>query len=284
MAVFSLQMMREKFAEALAQPLNEVHFAMPKPMAGSHACRQPEPCFILNYSGRKHAAWAGEGRIGEHRLGPGEAVVIPSGCWIEELWDEPHEMVSASLAANHIRVTYTGGEVAERTFPDPDVCYRTREGADKVLSALFDSLCLLEPESRAAISLLRSVCELVAERLDSEVEQQLSDDELLWQQLCDRIPYCFRRDVSRETMAEMLQIHPARFSRLVRKFAGCGVCDYIRNLRLNYAEELLMEKEVIPVEEIARQSGFNSASYFIWSFRQRHGVSPGHFRRQHLDL
>ena len=82
----------------------------------------------------------------------------------------------------------------------------------------------------------------------------------------------------------MLRIHPARLSRVVRKFAGTGVCDYIRDLRLGYAEELLMAREVMPIEEISRRCGFNSASYFISIFRQRYGVSPGSFRRGKVNL
>ncbi|MDR0931878.1 MAG: AraC family transcriptional regulator [Victivallales bacterium] len=284
MTIFSLQKTRKKFAEALSQGPNEVHFATPKPMAASRVGRRPEHSFILNYTGGKHAVWAENGRVNSHLMASGAAVIIPAGCWIEEHWDEPHESIAVTLAANYIQVAYIGKDFNERKFPDPDICYRTREGTDKVLSVLFDSLCMLKPRSRAAISLLRSICEIVEERLDLEIEQQLSDDELLWQRLCERILYCFSYDVSRETMAEMLQIHPARLSKLVRKFAGCGVCDFIRHFRLNYAEGLLMENEVISIEEIARRSGFNSDSYFIWSFRQRHGVSPGHFRRRHLEL
>ena len=127
-------------------------------------------------------------------------------------------------------LAYFGESAAE-----PEAWYRTREGAGPILEDLFRTLCTLSPESRGASPLLRSICELVFERLETEIEQELSEEEQLWQRIRIWLGRCFREDLSREAIAKMLRIHPARLSRVVRKFAGTGVCDYIRDLRLGYA-------------------------------------------------
>ncbi|WP_294505131.1 AraC family transcriptional regulator [uncultured Victivallis sp.] len=265
MMIFNLQLMREKFAEALERPRLEVLFIRPGTGEGEIPHRQQELCFALTGSGR--------------------AIVVPPGWRGRELLEREPGDVHLFLSEKNIVLAHFGepAEDGDET-PEPDVWYRTREGAGTLLEDLFRSLCRLESGSRAAQPLLRSICELIAERLENEVEQQLSGEEQLWIRIRDRIGRCFREDLSREAMAEMLRIHPARLSRLVRKFAGTGVCDYVRDLRLHCAEELLMAREVIPIEEISRRCGFNSASYFISIFRRKYGVSPGTFRRRHLDL
>lgn len=260
MTVFSLQIMREKFAEALARPLREVRFSVPGSAEESMFPRRRESCFFLDDSG--------------------VATIVPEGSAGREIPDS----VLVTLTGKYISLVRFGDFSEEESVPEPEVWYRTREGAGPVLEDLFRSLCSLVAGSRAAEPLLRSICELIAERLENEIEQQLSREEQLWLRIRDRIGRCFREDLSREAMAEMLRIHPARLSRMVRKFAGTGVCDYVRELRLSCAEELLMAREVIPIEEISRRCGFHSASYFISIFRRKHGVSPGTFRRRHLEL
>lgn len=255
MTIFSLQIIRERFAEVLNLPGFDVQFARPESGEKFSCSLRSESSFFLDRTGR--------------------ALVIPPGCGIREVPDS----VLVSLSGQSIMLAYFGESVAE-----PEAWYRTREGAGPILEDLFRTLCTLSPESRGASPLLRSICELVFERLETEIEQELSEEEQLWQRIRIWLGRCFREDLSREAIAKMLRIHPARLSRVVRKFAGTGVCDYIRDLRLGYAEELLMAREVMPIEEISRRCGFNSASYFISIFRQRYGVSPGSFRRGKVNL
>ncbi len=71
-------------------------------------------------------------------------------------------------------------------------------------------------------------------------------------------------------------------SQLFRKFKT--ICDlspgeFIRNERLNYAFELLREG-ALNVNEVAYQSGFNSASYFITSFKKKYHKTPNEVMKQ----
>ena len=54
---------------------------------------------------------------------------------------------------------------------------------------------------------------------------------------------------------------------------------YLRQARLAFAQELLIEPE-LSVSEIAFASGFQSSSYFIRVYRQHFGVSPGKARKR----
>ncbi len=58
--------------------------------------------------------------------------------------------------------------------------------------------------------------------------------------------------------------------------------DYINNLRLSYAENIMTTNQDISIEEIASTSGFNSISTFRRAFIKKHGVTPSNYRHEHL--
>nr|WP_244390961.1 helix-turn-helix transcriptional regulator [Pseudoalteromonas sp. KAN5] len=55
--------------------------------------------------------------------------------------------------------------------------------------------------------------------------------------------------------------------------------DYIRNTRIEYAEQLLTDSE-LAIGLVAEQVGFSSQSYFARCFKTKHGISPKQFREK----
>ncbi|TAM89926.1 MAG: AraC family transcriptional regulator [Jatrophihabitans sp.] len=72
---------------------------------------------------------------------------------------------------------------------------------------------------------------------------------------------------------------------LYRAFAGPeSPAALIRRRRLEHAADLLASRRTIgSVEEIAQQSGFESAEYFSRAFRREFGLSPRSYRSAHRD-
>jgi len=62
-----------------------------------------------------------------------------------------------------------------------------------------------------------------------------------------------------------------------RRTAGLGFSRYLQNLRLEEAKRLLRNSP-LSVERVAQESGFNSASYFVQSFKRSTGLTPGAYR------
>jgi AraC-like DNA-binding protein len=54
--------------------------------------------------------------------------------------------------------------------------------------------------------------------------------------------------------------------------------------KLTRACELLTESPMMAVSEIARDLGYDSASYFSRVFRKRYGVTPAVYRKQHMGV
>lgn len=67
-------------------------------------------------------------------------------------------------------------------------------------------------------------------------------------------------------------------SRSMKKYYNITVTDYINNLRLNCASNLLLNSNY-SITEIFLECGFNSASYFVSCFKEKYGVTPSQYRK-----
>jgi transcriptional regulator GlxA family with amidase domain len=71
----------------------------------------------------------------------------------------------------------------------------------------------------------------------------------------------------------------SRFWRAFRDEMGVTYAKYLRNLRVEKAEQLLASMS-LSVEEIARQVGYEAPEAFGRAFRKVVGVAPSQYRRQ----
>ena len=63
-----------------------------------------------------------------------------------------------------------------------------------------------------------------------------------------------------------------------KKYTNCSLIDFLLNIRLTKAKELLVNAKK-SVEEIAELCGFSSANYFGLIFKKKEGVSPINYRK-----
>ncbi|WP_162287894.1 helix-turn-helix transcriptional regulator [Indiicoccus explosivorum] len=79
--------------------------------------------------------------------------------------------------------------------------------------------------------------------------------------------------------AEELQLNKSTLSRRFRERAGRKFQDVLLETRIREAKRLLRESR-LPLEEVARLSGFSRASYFSSVFKKTEGRSPSDFRKE----
>lgn len=79
-------------------------------------------------------------------------------------------------------------------------------------------------------------------------------------------------------LAAMANMSRAHFSRTFHAVAGISLRDYVRDLRLKRAQEL-MRASPLSLTAISTASGFYDLPHFNKAFRHRFGVSPTQFRR-----
>ena len=101
-----------------------------------------------------------------------------------------------------------------------------------------------------------------------------------WQmrRLDDYIRAHLSEDLTLFELAMLLGISVRQLSRAVRQERGVSLHRWITSYRLTETRRLLNETN-LPVNEIARRSGFRSAAAFSTAFRAATGFAPVEFRR-----
>ncbi len=70
--------------------------------------------------------------------------------------------------------------------------------------------------------------------------------------------------------------------RKIKKLTGLSVSQFIRQIKLEFAKEIL-EEGALTVSEVSYKVGFSSTSYFIKCFREHYGFPPGELGK-HTEL
>jgi len=84
-------------------------------------------------------------------------------------------------------------------------------------------------------------------------------------------------EISLSTIADKFNITPQYLSAIFKEKTGQNISDYIQNLRMNRAKELLLTTDY-PVSQIAKMIGYTEVSGFTKAFKKFEGVSPNKFR------
>jgi AraC-like DNA-binding protein len=87
-------------------------------------------------------------------------------------------------------------------------------------------------------------------------------------------------------MAEQVSLSPSAFAHLFRDVTGRSPYQFLKELRLDRARELLVDGNMA-VARVSKQVGYASVSHFISEFRARFGVTPrayGDIHSVHVDL
>lgn len=108
------------------------------------------------------------------------------------------------------------------------------------------------------------------------IEQKQSEDSLLGQ-IQQYIQDHLTEDLSRETIAKQFFLHPDYLSHYFHKYSDRNLAAYIRNLRIQKAQRLLLST-TLPISEVAVQVGYSSSTYFTKAFIKETGVKPSEYR------
>jgi AraC-like DNA-binding protein len=83
-------------------------------------------------------------------------------------------------------------------------------------------------------------------------------------------------DFGVEDLANMLNISRSSLNRKMRDILNTTANNYIRDKKIEKAEELL-RTSTMQVNEICYKVGFTTPSYFIKCFRKKYGMSPNEY-------
>lgn len=86
------------------------------------------------------------------------------------------------------------------------------------------------------------------------------------------------KTVTQQQLADQFHMSISAVSLLFKRKAGKTYSDFLLEIRINKAEELLRRTNA-SVEEIAEQVGYNDYFYFLKIFKKATGISPTVFRK-----
>ena len=111
----------------------------------------------------------------------------------------------------------------------------------------------------------------------SKTQNQLSSPV---QKVIEYIKINCHRDISVLQIAEEFGFNPEYLGRLFKKHTKTGLKEYIANMRLSSAKELLLTTE-FPVKEISQRLGWENENLFIKFFIYHEKITPTAFRNRY---
>ncbi|MDQ0114189.1 response regulator transcription factor [Paenibacillus harenae] len=89
------------------------------------------------------------------------------------------------------------------------------------------------------------------------------------------------RDISLQTIAEKVVLHPVYVSKVYKLETGENISDYVQRVKMKKAEHMLkLTNEKI--YEIATQLGYQRPHSFIYAFKKMFGITPQEYRDRYL--
>ncbi len=85
-----------------------------------------------------------------------------------------------------------------------------------------------------------------------------------------------------DDLAHAANLSRSRFHTFFREHMQCTPMDYVKTVRLQEAQRLMMTTDWA-LSEIAEQVGFTNQLHFSREFKARNGVAPSVYRQQHQD-
>jgi two-component system response regulator YesN len=84
-------------------------------------------------------------------------------------------------------------------------------------------------------------------------------------------------DLSLEEVADFVELNPSYFSVVFKSVEGVNYIDYLTQLRMEKARELLREAQ-LKISAVAQKVGFQTPGYFGYLFKKHYGLTPSEFR------
>ncbi|MCR5216590.1 MAG: response regulator [Lachnospiraceae bacterium] len=87
----------------------------------------------------------------------------------------------------------------------------------------------------------------------------------------------YSKDLILDEVSRQMQISPYYFSKLFRKKTGSTFIEYVTNVRMEHAKDLLRNTNK-SMKEISIEVGYSDANYFSRTFKKNVGVTPSEYK------
>lgn len=223
----------------------------------------------------------GQNHLNNHEdkqiLRPGTLGVVMNGDCHEERWVPDDEgqylQIYIGLFPGRLSVNIAG------LTPEPGPLRNPRVFAGVSLpfiegNLLEQLLCFMHRQKPTAPHLLASLSEILCGGV--KLQSLSSRSRLIRDAVTNIVGNPCNPALSVQWLADQLRCHPDYLSRRFSQETGKSLMQYVRELRMEIAADLLVGKR-LPVVEVAILCGYRDHSYFSSIFRRHYGSSPSSY-------
>ena len=108
--------------------------------------------------------------------------------------------------------------------------------------------------------------------------EKLSDSKgKLIDRITNYIKTNYKNQISLQLVADEFDISLTYLSQYFKKSTGMNFIDFVRDIRIEKAKEMLHHKK-ISINEVAELTGFETVNTFIRVFKKLNGITPGEYK------
>ena len=181
--------------------------------------------------------------------------------------DAVNENILASVINTHCRCVLKDGDydTAKKLYEIVEYYYKCEASAIPVPSDIGSRL-------------IESLILLIRDRSAAENGEETNQKSQI-QKILLYLHKNFKNNITLEEIAEYSAFSPHYVSQLFHSETSFTITQYITNLRLEYAKNLLISTDHA-VSDICTQCGFRSFAHFLRCFKTLYGISPSKYRQK----
>ncbi|MBT2729550.1 response regulator [Bacillus sp. ISL-75] len=141
-----------------------------------------------------------------------------------------------------------------------------------LIEAVEDAVQAVEKQERAGI-----IKKVVDEKLVHANSQNLSNREPI-REAIDYINNHLKNELTQKEVADHVHLNPSYLSVLFKEHVKLTFSEYVTRRRIQRAKDLLIST-TLPINDIAEESGYKTAKYFIKIFKELEGMTPSSYRK-----
>ena len=114
-------------------------------------------------------------------------------------------------------------------------------------------------------------------KIDNKEGLTQTGNQLLMEKVVEYVHHNYRYDISQEAICDILKLSTGYFSKIFHQHYGVKFIDYLTNVRIEAAKDLLKD-DTKRNKEIGLMVGYQSSSYFSKMFKLKTGFTPSEYR------
>ena len=122
---------------------------------------------------------------------------------------------------------------------------------------------------------LKKMVETIAQAMEDRAKKKYSSYVMLAMEFIQKN---YMRDISIPEIAEAANISEGHLRRCFKQETNTKVVSYLMDCRIEHAKKM-MQTSGYSLDEIWRRTGFTSAQYFSYAFKQKEGVAPREYMK-----